>query len=467
MMLIFEIRAKLTELYQRHDLIVKTALKFLLMFLSFRKLSKVIGYNTGLSGFGVILGLSVFSAVLPPSLMVFVAAAYIFLQLITASVLIAVTVVLIFLIMYLFFLRFAPKEGITIIATPLLCSMGFPYVVPLFLGMFGSFFSLVPAVCGVAAFYLLKAVKDNIITIDELKAAKDQALVIYMNVLDDLLKNPRMYVVMAVFAVVIVTVVFVRTIKMDYAFEIALGVGTGVMILSYILGSLKYDMDLAIGGMVFGSLICMGIVFVCLFFYRVLNYSAAEHVQFEDERYYYYVTAVPKITANSPRRAIRKVMSRREDVPEDEDEESAIEAMNSMLANKNNPYGIELTAGEAKRLRKDLASKNEPDYDDEDEDEEVVITGPKNRGNKSDGEDEAVISGSKSRGGKKKNIKAPLDSIVAKLRGIGALLPAKKNRPAKPVPAPDYDDEDDEDEDAQLYFAEDSDEDGGEDENLR
>ncbi|MBO4670051.1 MAG: hypothetical protein J5648_08830 [Lachnospiraceae bacterium] len=448
MMIVFEIRAKLTELYQRHDLIVKTALKFLLMFLTFRKLSNVIGYNTGLSGFAVVLALSVFSAVLPPSLMVFVAAVYVFLQLITASVLIAVTVVLIFLIMYLFFLRFAPKEGITIIATPLLCSMGFPYVVPLFLGLFGSFFSAVPAVCGVVVFYLLKAVNNNIITIEELKAAKDEALAIYIKVLDDLLKNPRMYVVMAIFAVVIVTIVFVRAIKMDYAFEIALGVGTGVMILGYILGSLKYEMDLKVGAMVFGSLVSMGIIFVCLFFYRVLNYSAAEHVQFEDERYYYYVTAIPKITAKSPRRAIRKVMSKREDVPEDEDEESAIEAMNSMLANKNNPYKQELTAGEAKRLRRDLASKEEPDYDNEDEDEEVVITGPKARESK-------------------KGIKAPIDSIISKLRGFGSLLPAKKSRPVKPLPpAMDPEDEDDEDEDAQLYFADDS-EDGGEDENLR
>ena len=63
-------------------------------------------------------------------------------------------------------------------------------------------------------------------------------------------------------------------------------------------------------------------------------------------------------------------MSRSEDTPGDEDEESAIEAMNSMLANKNNPYRQELTAGDAKRLRKDLASNPEPDYDEDEDDED-------------------------------------------------------------------------------------------------
>ena len=377
-MLLFEIRAKLTEIYQKYDFIIKTVLKFLLMFFAFSKISKVVGYNTSLSGKVLIIALAAFSSFLPPSLMVFAAVVYVFLQILTASVLIAVTVMMIFLVLYLFFLRFAPKEGLAVIATPVLMSFGFPYLVPLFLGMFGSVLSVVPAACGVVAFYILRAVRNNIITIDEIKAMKDQALQIYMDILDDFLKNPQMYVVIAVFAVVIIIIVLVRTIQMDYAFEISLGVGTGVMILGYIIGSLKYEMDFTIGGMLFGSLISMGVVFLCLFFYRVLNYSAVERVQFEDERYYYYVTAVPKITTGTPKKAIRKILAERreEDDGSEEGEEEAIEAMESMLSGKQNKKP--LSASLAKRLRKDVAPKQE-DYaeEDDDEEDEVVIKGPK------------------------------------------------------------------------------------------
>lgn len=381
MMLIFEIRAKLTEIYQKHDFIIKSALKFLLMFFSLTKLTKTIGYNSSLSKSMIVILLSAVSAFLPSSLIVFVAILYVFLQIMTASILIAVTVVMIFLVLYLFFLRFTPKEGLSIIATPLLCSLGFPYAVPLFLGMFGSILSVVPAACGVVAYYLLRAVKDNIVTIDQLKHAKDGALPFYLNILDNLLKNPPMYVMIAVFAIVIIAIVLVRSIQMDYSFEISLGVGTGVMILAFIIGSLKYDMAMPLGSVLLKSLISMGIVFVCLFFYRVLNYSAAEHVQFEDERYYYYVRAVPKITAGSPKKKIRKVMTQKnaQNALEEEDEEEAMEAMESMLARKDNANANQLTPGLAKRLRKDVAPKPEPSYDeeDEDDDDEVVITGPK------------------------------------------------------------------------------------------
>ncbi|MBO4280626.1 MAG: hypothetical protein J5872_02110 [Lachnospiraceae bacterium] len=378
MMLVFEIRAKITEIYQKYDFFVKTALKFLLMFLAFSKASKAVGYNTTLSGTGLILVLAAFCSVLPPSLMVLVAVVYVFLQILTASVLISVTVMMVFLVLYMFFLRFAPKEGLAVIATPVLMSLGFPYLIPLFLGMFGSILSVVPAACGVVAFYMLKAVRNNIITIDEIKALKDQALQIYMDILDDLIKRPQMYVIMAVFAVVIIVIVLVRSLQMDFSFEITLGFGTGVMILGYIIGSLKYDMDLSVTAVLFGSVLAMGIVAVCLFFYRVLNYTAVERVQFEDERYYYYVTAVPKITTGTPKKAIRKVLSeRKEEEDAEESEEEAIEAMESMLAGKKSPYQKPLTPGLAKRLRRDVAPKPEDYEGEDDDDDEVVIKGPK------------------------------------------------------------------------------------------
>lgn len=439
MMLIFEIRAKLTEFYQKYDFIIKAALKFLLVFFALTKLSKTIGYNTTLNKSLVMLMMSVVCAFLPSSLIVFVVILYVFLQVMTASILIAVTVVMIFLVMYLFFLRFTPKEGLSVIATPLLCSLGFPYAIPLFLGMFGSILSVVPAACGVMAYYLLRAVKNNIVTIDQLKHAKDGALPFYMNILDNLLKNPPMYVMMAVFAVVIITIVLVRSLQMDYAFEISIGVGTGIMILAFIIGSLKYDMGMPMGTVIIKSLISMGVLFVCMFFYRVLNYSAVEHVQFEDERYYYYVRAVPKITASSPKKTIRKVMTQKkaQNANEEEDEEEAMEAMESMLARKDNPNASQLTPGLAKRLRKDVAPRPEAGYDEDDDDDEVVITGPKK-----DGESGlAFIS---------KGISGAKDFFKSKFGDKSADKKAKK-------PIPKEDEDDDEDEEKQtMYFAENS-----------
>lgn len=426
MMLLFEIRAKLAEIYQKYDFVIKALLKFALMFFALSRVCKVIGYSSSLSKSAMVVMISAVCAFLPSSLMVFVAVAYIFIQLMTASILIALTVTMIFLVLYLFFLRFTPKEGITVIATPLLCSLGFPYAIPLFLGIFGNILSIVPACCGVVAFYLLRVVQNNIITLDQLKQAKDEALPMYMNVVDNLLKNPPMYVMMAIFALVIVTIVVIRTIQMDYSFEISLGVGTGVMILAFIIGSLKYEMGISVPGMLFGSLFAMAITFFCMFFFRVLRYAAAEHVQFEDEQYFYYVKAVPKITAGSPKKAIRKILTQRKaeaNAVEDEDEEEALEAMESMLARKDRPNAAPVSRSLARRVRNDMAPKRTESYiDDEDEDDEVVITGPKNR----DG----------------KNALSFVKDGLDKLKAMVAKKPARK--PKAPVMPEEDDEEEDE-----------------------
>ena len=43
------------------------------------------------------------------------------------------------------------------------------------------------------------------------------------------------------------------------------------------------------------------------FFSFNLDYSRTEKVQFEDDDYYYYVKAVPKVTLTAPDRRVKKI----------------------------------------------------------------------------------------------------------------------------------------------------------------
>ena len=43
------------------------------------------------------------------------------------------------------------------------------------------------------------------------------------------------------------------------------------------------------------------------FFAFNLDYSRTEKVQFEDDEYYYYVKAVPKVTLSAPERRVKKI----------------------------------------------------------------------------------------------------------------------------------------------------------------
>ena len=68
-----------------------------------------------------------------------------------------------------------------------------------------------------------------------------------------------------------------------------------VNILGFLIADLKYDVTVSIGTLIIMSLVSGVIAMLCDYMKRVLDYTAVERVQFEDDDYYYYVKAVPKV----------------------------------------------------------------------------------------------------------------------------------------------------------------------------
>ncbi|MBR4813500.1 MAG: hypothetical protein IKZ69_06300 [Lachnospiraceae bacterium] len=364
MMLIFELRAKITALYQKYAFWFNLAARFILSYIAFSRIKSVLNYNPSLGKSVVILALSAICAVLPSTLMVFISAVYATLQIYAASdnsLILAITVFALFMVCYCFFVRFAPKFGAAVVATPVLQTYGFPYAMPLFLGVFGNPVSIVPVCCGVFAYNTIHYVKLNIAAVSKLSTLKDINIdpqSQYMEVLKQIVANPPMYVTMLIMALVIVVVYFVRRIRMDYAFEISIAIGTGVMMLGYIIADLKYDMEIRIGSMVLACLICAGVILFMLFFYRTLQYSAAEQVEFEDDDYYYYVKAIPKIKVGAPKRKEKRVIRRRRPGEDDDDEEFEDAALGLI------DYSGKDSGGSP------VLRKKTPDEEPEDEDDE-------------------------------------------------------------------------------------------------
>ena len=362
MMLVFELRAKLTALYQKYAFWINLAARFLLCYLAFKRIHSVLDYNPTLGKNAVLLALSGICAVLPSTLMVIIAAVYVSMQIYASSegsLILTIIVFALFLVFYCFFIRFTPKYGAVVLAIPVLQTYGFPYIVPILLGLFGSPVSIVSVCCGVFAYHTLFYAKENI-PLDIPKEDVDMQA-IYMNVVKQLIANPAMYVTMLILAVVITVVYFIRRIRMDFAFEISIAVGTGVMILGYIIGDLRYDLGIKIAGMVIACLICAGVSLVILFFCRTLQYSAAEHVEFEDDDYYYYVKAVPKIKAGAPKRKEKKVIRRRRRT-DDDDEDEYEDAALGLIAYGDNEAGsptLRKKKAEAEREREEEEEADE------------------------------------------------------------------------------------------------------------
>ena len=81
-----------------------------------------------------------------------------------------------------------------------------------------------------------------------------------------------------------------------------------------LLGDLIYDTKVSVIGVMFGTAVSVLLAKVLQFFVLNLDYSRTEKVQFEDDEYYYYVKAVPKITVSTPTKTVKKINTQRHSV---------------------------------------------------------------------------------------------------------------------------------------------------------
>jgi hypothetical protein len=77
--------------------------------------------------------------------------------------------------------------------------------------------------------------------------------------------------------------------------------------LGFLISDFILDQSEQIFAMILGTIFSAAIVYVVHFFKLTLDYSGVEHVQFEDDVYYYYVKAVPKVTVTTPQIKVKHI----------------------------------------------------------------------------------------------------------------------------------------------------------------
>lgn len=321
MMQILEFRARLKELYQKFQMFIDPVLRFFVAFVTFAVINNAIGYDARFDKITVVLLLSLLCAFTPSAVLVFMAMALSLAHVYSVAKLLSILMVVVFLVLYLIFVRFTPKFGYVVLGIPILFGLHIPYVFPILLGLIATPLTILPAGCGVAVYYLVHIIQEEVAATADITEIED-ILPLYLNVIDKIMKNNQLIMTIAVFAIIISVVYVVRRLKIEYAYEIAIGAGALTTIICFLIVDLKLSIPKQIGAMILGSLISAVIVIIIQFFRRVLDYTAVENVQFEDDDYYYYVKAVPKINVSMKNVKVKRINAQTvSEAMEDDDEE--------------------------------------------------------------------------------------------------------------------------------------------------
>ena len=302
----------LMTLYSKYEVYITPLLKFMLAFISLLLINARIGYMDSIDRMAVVLIVALMCSFMPMNFIVVVSALFVLLHLYSFSLECAVVVGAGFVLMFLLYLRFSPKDTLVVVLMPICFLLKIPYVIPLAMGLIGTPASAVSVACGVIAYYMIHYVAQNISVIaamvDEETAASAAK---FRFIIDGILKNKEMIVTIAAFAITVILVYLIRRLSVDYAWTIAMVAGIVVDIMVLLVGDLMFDTNVALFGVIFGNIISFLLALVLQFFVFNVDYSRTEKVQFEDDEYYYYVKAVPKVVVSRPDKKVKQINSQR------------------------------------------------------------------------------------------------------------------------------------------------------------
>ena len=306
---LLEIREYIRRFYSKFEVYIVPVLKFILAFVLLKMINSSLGYYETLCSTAIVLVCALLCSFLPTNFILVISAGFIVAHVYKLSWECAIVVLVLFLVLMLLYFRFSPKDAVSLGLLPIMFSIRIPSVVPICLGLVGGPASAVTAAVGVIVYYVVSFISVNSASINALDA--DGSFVRLKYLIDGIIGDKTMMMCMVAFAVVVIIVYVIRRLPVDHSWTYAMIAGAVMNIIIQLVGILKFDTNISVFGTIVSSVLAVLVAKVLQFFVFNVDYSRTENIQFEDDEYYYYVKAVPKVSISLSNKTVTKVESRK------------------------------------------------------------------------------------------------------------------------------------------------------------
>ena len=292
---LLEIKDRLIRFYSKYETYLFPVVKFIVAIVLFTVINMNIGFMEKISRFPIALILALVCAILPVNATIWLAA------------------LVLFAALFFLYFRFAPKDGFAAVLTPVCFKLNIPYVMPIGCSLLRDAYSVVAIICGTVIYYFLDGIHQNSGTLKNVVADGETAATTskFDISVGQLLSNKEMYLVIAIFTITAIVVYLVRRLEVEHAWTLAIISGVLIEVVGLFAGYLVLNVSGKTLGLLIGNILSLLISFVIQFLFMNLDYARTERVQFEDDDYYYYVKAVPKMSIAIPDKKVKKINTRR------------------------------------------------------------------------------------------------------------------------------------------------------------
>lgn len=321
---LFVWRERLQKIYAKYSTYILKGLQLILGLILFGLINANIGFMKTASSIFCTAGLAVVCTFFPMIVMVTAAAILILIHFYTVSLPIAAVSLVIFLIMYIFYFRFTPGKAWFVLLAALAFGLKIPLVIPIVFGLMGTPVWIVPAACGVISYYMVDYVKDSAAALRSTDA--DGLINSLMSFTKQVLTGREMWLMVATVVIGILVVNLIRSRAVDHAWKIASAAGAVVCLIIALAGNIALNTEISYVEIVISAVLGIAAGLVLEFLFFSVDYSRTENIQFEDDEYYYYVKAVPKVGVAVPEKEVKHITG---DKAKEKSEEVSEEAANT------------------------------------------------------------------------------------------------------------------------------------------
>ena len=285
------LRAKLKNFISKHEMWTLRVLKALLCLFGMLSVRACFYEGSVLDNPFLIFVVTLIGGFVPISATTLIILFFALIHIASLSKQVVLALMLLIAMVYLLSYYYKAENSHCAIFSPVFYQMRIPFCVPMAAGLFGNINDVVPVIGGSAIGYYLKLVIEN-------KAIlKDQTSEVnaFTLMFDQMLRSQLFYCFVASNVAMFLIVYYMRMRKSEHAAALGVSFGSLASFAIMLTANLFFNSEENLLGFVIEILVTFAIGMVISYFFIEMDYSRPESLQFEDDEYYYYVTAIPKI----------------------------------------------------------------------------------------------------------------------------------------------------------------------------
>lgn len=286
---ILAIRDGIRDFVRKYNEIVIPVFRFIVYFIVYTSINSMFGYSNLFDRSTVVLLLAIICALVSDPLAMLIAGAVLLVNTLAVATEVGALFLVLFTLMYSLYMRMFPKSCYVLALVPVMMLWGMTYAIPFVVLMTAGAIGIIPTAFGVIIYYFAKYVEE---ARDALAVkTEEEDFQAFKYIVDNLKDNKDMIALILAFAFVIVGAYVVYRLSINFAWFIAIGV---CALMNLVFTSVVGVPD-SFGTVFVWTLLGVVIALLLQFCKGIVDYSKKEVVQFEDDEYYYYVKAIPKL----------------------------------------------------------------------------------------------------------------------------------------------------------------------------